>query len=1276
MKRSLLLALLMLFCASVTWAQPYWIQRGGGLANDEASDVSSDAAGNLYYAGYFSTSALFGTTNLASSGITDVFLSKVDPSGTYQWAVKGGGTGSDRALSVKADAAGNSYITGYYYATATFGVQNITSAGAQDVFVAKYDPAGNLLWLRSGGGTGADIGNGITVDNSGNVIITGEFAGTATFGSQTLTSQSGSTDVFTVKYDPSGTVLWAKKGSAVLTDRGLDVACDATGNVFITGQFSDTITFDQVHLNNMINAVFVVKYDASGNEVWYRRIGGGGYNIANSITCDANNNVLITGDYQGTITFYGTTNTNLAGTYTDRMFVARYDNNGNLDWAVDESSNSQVTSKAITTDASGNSFITGLFKCRFNSYADQYGQSTFNSVGYWDIFVAKYNNNGAWQWSRQFGSKKDENMGGIALTSGGDVALAGSFLQDLFIPTTPTFSGFNVLQMSNVVAPNYYCSDTYYNNYRKLPSTGGSDAFVGRFVDLSRQPYDFYWHQGSGCNRDTSKMCIISTTLDYNCYGDTIHVCQPPPNVTLHAASQTSQVGPSSGIGPDFTYQWSTGSTQPTIYVNTQGTYTATITSADGCFISQDTVVLLFNPYPPQPTISDNVVINVNDSTPQNISICGDSVILTGGNFGGGSHSWGTPNGADTSVSIVADTTGNYSLTTTNQFGCSKTTLIHVTLSDPLSAIIPELELIEDGDHNDSIAICDNQVFHMFAYDSLTNPTPLYNQCIPNLYQVQWSVTPSGISYSAMTNCISFTMNNMNPNQTGTYNITATIILMNACDTDTVVISHQYYIEVYPVPTPPPITITITGGNQLCPGDTILLVATGAPSYTWSNSSTNDSIYVSQPGTYTVSYSDSVFNSYGCFAIQAASATTYVTATAPPVVTLNPGDGVVCPGDSVQLVCTGTGTFLWQGPNGPVGGNSSVIYATSAGFYYCVLTTNSGCQLVSNTVSVVQYNTPYLQAVPSPILCAGDTVTITVITNAGALVQWQPPLSGSNLAQQITQPGTYTCLITSCGIATPASITVNASQVAAQASILGPYPICQGDSTMLIANAGQNSYNWSPGTLSGDSVWVTTAGTYTLTTTDANGCSAQDTVGVNVQPNNLNPPVTTDTSVCIGQIATLNVIGQSTIEWYSQPTGGSLVTTGNTYTTGPLFADTTFYLITHYGVCRSAAGPVTVHVDDCPPNVPNVFTPDGDGYNDTWTIYIPYAESVRVRIYNRWGQLIYEFSDLYTGWDGTVMQTGKPASDGVYYYIADATVPSMGITHHTGFLHLIRAGGK
>ena len=115
-----------------------------------------------------------------------------------QWVQTAGGIVNDLGYGIAVDASGNVYITGYFNDTATFGTTSKTSAGSADIFVAKYSNAGSLQWVQTAGGTSYDLGNGITVDASSNVYITGYFNGTATFGATSKTS-AGSADIFVAR---------------------------------------------------------------------------------------------------------------------------------------------------------------------------------------------------------------------------------------------------------------------------------------------------------------------------------------------------------------------------------------------------------------------------------------------------------------------------------------------------------------------------------------------------------------------------------------------------------------------------------------------------------------------------------------------------------------------------------------------------------------------------------------------------------------------------------------------------------------------------------------------------------------------------------------------------------------------------------------------------------------------------------------------------------------------------------------------------------------------
>lgn len=272
MKKIMILCFLN-FLASNTFSQ-YWMRSFGGITIDEGIDITQGFNKETFSTGYFSNTALFGNTVHYSSGLTDIYFVKTDSVGLISWVNQAGGNGIDKGLAVDADNSGNCVITGFFSDTAQFGAITLISAGQQDVFIAKYNAAGNLIWAINAGGANADVGNCVKFDNAGNIIVTGEFSGSCNFGGTTLTSLSGSIDVFTAKYNANGSLLWVKQGSGLYTDRGIKLAVDNSGNIYVNGLFSDTITFDLTHYTSIGNAKFLIKYDQGGNEKWFRWMGG------------------------------------------------------------------------------------------------------------------------------------------------------------------------------------------------------------------------------------------------------------------------------------------------------------------------------------------------------------------------------------------------------------------------------------------------------------------------------------------------------------------------------------------------------------------------------------------------------------------------------------------------------------------------------------------------------------------------------------------------------------------------------------------------------------------------------------------------------------------------------------------------------------------------------------------------------------------------------------------------------------------------------------------
>jgi len=233
----------------------------------------------------------------------------------WQWAKSAGGTGSAFGLLVSTDAIGNVFMTGYFKSpTITFGTTTLTNAGSNDIFIVKYDATGIVLWAKSVGGAYDDRGQSVSTDASGNVFMTGYFISpTISFGTTTLTNTYASnlySDFFIVKYDSSGNVLWAKSAGGTAYDTGMSVSTDAIGNVFITGiYYSPTITFGITTLTNANNVadIFIVKYDASGNVLWAKSAGGTGYDEGYAVSTDTSGNVFLTGNFGSPNINFGTT---------------------------------------------------------------------------------------------------------------------------------------------------------------------------------------------------------------------------------------------------------------------------------------------------------------------------------------------------------------------------------------------------------------------------------------------------------------------------------------------------------------------------------------------------------------------------------------------------------------------------------------------------------------------------------------------------------------------------------------------------------------------------------------------------------------------------------------------------------------------------------------------------------------------------------------------------------------------------------------------------------
>ena len=405
--------------SSSSSSQTYFALTFGGTSSDEGEGITVDSSGNSYITGYFQGTVDFGEGNVTSAGSTDIFVIKLNSSGTLQWVNTYGGTSNEAGNGIAVDSSGNSYVTGYFQGTVDFGSGDITPAGGADIFVLKLNSSGTFQWVNTFGGTSGDFGYGITVDSSGNSYVTGYFEGTVDFGGGNITS-SGGADIFVLKLNSSGTFQWVNTFGGASVDVGRGITVDSSGNSYVTGYFQGTVDFGGGNITPAGGAdIFVLKLNSSGTFQWVNTFGGTSVDVGRGIAVDSSGNSYVTGYFQGTVDF-GSGDITSAG--DDDIFVLKLNSSGTFQWVNTFGGTSYDLGYGITVDSSGNSYVTGYF----NGTVD-FGGGDITSAGSADIFVLKLNSSGTFQWVNTFGGTSNEVGNAITVDSSGNSYVTGFF---------------------------------------------------------------------------------------------------------------------------------------------------------------------------------------------------------------------------------------------------------------------------------------------------------------------------------------------------------------------------------------------------------------------------------------------------------------------------------------------------------------------------------------------------------------------------------------------------------------------------------------------------------------------------------------------------------------------------------------------------------------------------------------------------------------------------------------------------------------------------------
>lgn len=1156
----LLSTLVLLLFSNLIFAQYYGINTQSNFSN-EAVDIEIDASGNQFVTGYLTGQINFdATTQLAASnGSSDFYIAKYAPSGALLWVKQFGGQFTDRSTDLALDNLGNCYVTGQYSGQMTIGsfVLNST-ANSKDLFIVKLTNAGVVVWAKTEGGTGIEIANGITCDNIGNVIVTGQFVGQAIIGTTTLnstvdpSSNLPSYDFFIAKYSSAGTLNWLKNGQAPSDDRGLAVITDSQNNIFVTGQFSDTLTFNGTTYNNIAqNVGFITKLSPAGLTVYFNQLKAGMV-VPNDVKINASDEVVITGDFLGTLNYIASSLSTISNVYARKVFVLKTANSGAFIWGKALGSNNEVSAKALAVDGLKNCYITGYFKCDFSQLHDVQ-TALYNSIGYKDGFFWKLTDAGTTLGVKQFGGKENDEGQGIAVISNNVPILCGSYGENVFMPFIP-----NVGYTYN---PQFGLQNNFPHPY--MNGDASRNSFITNAINENSDAINYF--EGNPAPTDSLVGFIVPNQ-------DTVHFCQP--NTIISYNTQTSIM-----YGPDYNFTWNNGATTQDLTINQSGTYIITVQRKDLCSTGKDTIIGILHTLPPLPSKTDNLGIAINDfPSYQNYELCyPDSVQIWFNNL---CTSCILTLNADTITTAPQyySTSGSYTVGVSNAY-CTNTSGFNITIfqNEAPDTLQPFLYFPSDLDQNDSMVVCAGTAIPIHIYDFLTNPLPNLNQ-FDTVEIVQETITlANGTSIQANSAHIFQLSAQQSGWQVFTYNLNSGY--NNFCGIDTIkyIVIDSIYLLVNPVPTQ---TITIDGPTTLCPNTTVFIsVSPTLPGFNWSGapfiwqSLDQDSLEINAPGTF--SYFGTLTDTLtGCNSSIGASI--QIDFKVPPIITANPADGVVCPNDSIQLsVQNNYISYSWDGPYGNLNSNSNTHVDSVMGFYYCQVMDADSCVLTTVPFEIKAFSTPSLFVDPYLVLCAGQSTTITVLFDGNAQIQWVSPFVTNAPALSISQPATYICQIQQCGLTFYDSVTIVDGNFI-PTLLTSDSILCQNETAILTVPAGYTDYTWSSGETAVNSIQTNIAGDFYVDITNQFGCLVStNSITISV-PQGANPPIVLGDTICEGANLFLSTAQNDLVSWYTQDT--LLLQTSTLFALNQLQVDTLFLVAFQQSDCPMAYQTVAIDV--------------------------------------------------------------------------------------------------
>jgi len=1239
----------------------------GATGGDNLFNITTDPAGNLFAVG-ITGSSNFPTQFLggayfqgALSGVTDGFIIKFTNTGIRQWATRFGGNDYDRIMSVTTDATGNVFVLGNSDspnlpvlnpgAGAYF--QGYAGGAAQsgDAFIAKFSNVGVLQWSTYYGGTQDERAYSIATDGT-NVFATG-YTNSANFPTQAAFQTAfagGGGDAFILKFNNNGNRQWATYFGGSGTDKAYATISDAGGNVFVSGP-TDSPNFPVLNPGGGayfqgtngggLQDAFVLKLSPAGARLWATYYGGSGdegFSCFDDMARDGCGNIYMSFNTTGNVPVMaccdgGYYDASYNGGTTD-IVILMFSNTGTRLWATYWGGNGSDFREALAVDGNNNLFMCGEWNGVTNSGAypvvnpggGAYYDGTFNGpTNTDDGFVAKFRINNLLTSSAVNQPSCSNPCSGDATAIVSPAACTYTYLWSNG-QTTQTATGlcagvYNVSIISALcktasVTVTINATASFSLTSTKTNATCVTLGSANVNVTSGTGPYTYLWSNGQATQTATGLPAgsyTVTVTDASGCSGtQVVTITQPTSAITVGVSSIPASCTTANGTATAsatggtsaYTYVWNNGQTSPTATGLAAGVYTVTVTDANGC--TQTAVANVSNSGSPQANVtSANNLCNGGSTGSATANVTVGQAPYT--------YAW-NPSGqaGATATGLPA---GNYAVTVTDAFGCI--VIVTTTISEPAA---------------------------MTSSATSTN-----TNC-------GVSTGTASVAAAGGTGAFTYLWNNGQNNATatalaaGTY--TVTITDANGCTAvQTVTVNSNNAMNI---------TVSSTvAGCTVNNGTATANASSGNGPYTfsWSDGQATSTATGLGAGTYTATITDA----NGCIGTE----TVTVTVNNTLVLAVSSTDAGCTVSNGTATANPGSGptpyTYLWD--NGQV---TQTATGLAAGNYSVTVTDANGCSL-SLPVSVNSNNTLLLTTSFTQAGCVVANGTATANASSGT-----PGYSYAWDNGQITPTatglaaGSYTVTVTDangCTQVQPVTVTTNNPVIATTSTTQTACTINNGTATANPSNgAVPYTYLWNNGQASATANGLA-AGTYTVTITDANGCTQIRTAIVTTTPGPVVAPFASPPTITVGDSSMLSATGTGMYVW-SPAAGVSCITCLNPVVS-PTITSTYCVRVTDSNGC-SDSNCVTVLVQlDCENAgelyIPNAFSPNGDGENDVIQLYygnIDCLKSIKFIIYNRWGQRVFETEDAAAKWDGTFRGKGSDEGTAVYAYFMQAILLS------------------